>query len=343
MSAVFAPAGDRPRFHLRFRARDLRLLLAEPVATRFGQTEQLSLALTGVDFPVDLREGPAAFRHRRSQLERACFVVSYAQAAALARMRGVACSIEPVSEGALVTFTDELGSVGAVVRLVNAGDSAAFQLCEALTVRDTPLAPEERVYRVVRRLGFVVERSARKAVFEGVLFPLLAETLLAQGFRIPNVGDRNVLLAFQTAALRIEFGRVATPPEPARSSQEPNEPTGSNRGEVAARLRAALREETLQTAIATVHELATVLESRPLLAEAYSLVAEDTQRAGHPDCVPLLARAVEFEPTQRAVIHRLFTAAKRANALEVFRPFDDRLDSMPFAEAERSEVRAALE
>jgi tetratricopeptide (TPR) repeat protein len=223
--AAFSTAGEGPPAGIPLRLAvtkgGLGLELEHPLPLGSLEVEQLSIALVGLSFPVDLSGGVARFRHRRGALEHLSLTARRDKlAAALApRMRGAIGAATPV-----VTVAAIAG--GIMVGLVDGATALAF---------DVLWAPSESEVRLVvsspRSIGLgtpalaAALRAMDAAVGHagtrfGPLFTfadaaaLVARQILpAVGARVPDTNDlRWGLLESDTFGFRVVCDRAFSPP-----------------------------------------------------------------------------------------------------------------------------------
>ncbi|HKQ68097.1 MAG TPA: hypothetical protein VJT73_02095, partial [Polyangiaceae bacterium] len=175
----------------------LGLELDEPLSLGAFEVEQLSIALVGLTFPVDLSGGVTRFRHRRGSLEHLALSVRRDRltASLASNMRGVLGRASPT-----VTVTSIAG--GAMIGLVDGTAALAFDLlwapsetdvrfvvagARALGLSTPALAAALRALDGV--VGHAGERSGATVTFSDAAGIVARQVLPGAGARVPSTSD----------------------------------------------------------------------------------------------------------------------------------------------------------
>ncbi len=201
-----APSG--PRFDLRFESGAGMLRLARPLSVGPVRIVELELSLGPMRFPLDMTNGPARFRTRRTRVRRARIAIDPTGLAEAARKRGVAIAIDAARDGALeATLEDEAGAVAFEVHPCTEGHDLLVHLGAVRSAVDAPATPFRRVLRAARRLGFELDEERGMLRFDRPARRLLAEALCPYGYRVPDErGAEPTDVRVADGAIHLELG-----------------------------------------------------------------------------------------------------------------------------------------
>jgi tetratricopeptide (TPR) repeat protein len=182
----------------------LGLELVAPIALGFLSVEQLSIALVGLSFPVDLSGGVARFRHRRGALERFSLA---------ARRDQVVSALAPRLRGMLDGGTPALSIIdvpgGVTLGLVEGEKALAFDLLWAPSEADARwVVSDARAIGItapalalaLRAVDAVMGKSAARA---GAIATFADAAALMSRHALPSIGAR------APGASGVRFGLLA--------------------------------------------------------------------------------------------------------------------------------------
>jgi tetratricopeptide (TPR) repeat protein len=178
-----------PRFDLRFEAGRGLLTLAKPLAAGPFRLVDLELGLGRVAFPLDVSGGASAFRHRRTILRRARFRADPRDLCRLASERGgVRFSASTPDPGVIeLGVRDDFGALAARLHLlVDAGDLVAWPADVRCAV-EGPSTAVRRLAEALASVGAEIDPAAGVFRLADPARRLLAETLVAGGYRLPAI------------------------------------------------------------------------------------------------------------------------------------------------------------
>jgi tetratricopeptide (TPR) repeat protein len=199
----------------------LGLELVEPIALGFMEVEQLSMALMGLTYPLDLSGGVARFRHRRGTLERFSLA---------APREKVVSAIAPRLRGILGTGTPSLSLLdvqgGVTLGLVDGEKALAFDLlwapseadarwvvcgARALGIEGPALAVALRAVDAIA--GAAAARAGSLVTFANAAALISRHAMPAIGARAPEARSvRFGPLETDAARLRIACDHAFAPP-----------------------------------------------------------------------------------------------------------------------------------
>jgi predicted Zn-dependent protease len=201
--------GDGPRFDLRFEAGRGFLRLSRPLDAGTGRAVALDLGLGHVRFPVDVTGGATVFRHRRTRVRSATFLVDVADLRRAAEARGIGLTIGDAPDGVAIALRDDFGALGLHVVPFVDGRDLCFHVRSHRAVNDGPANPFRRIVEATSALGLAFDRDTGVFRLERPARALLAHALVTRGYRLPD--DRGVDLVVprrDDGAFAIELGNV---------------------------------------------------------------------------------------------------------------------------------------
>ena len=329
---------------------------------------ELTIALTGLSFPLDLSGGVPRFRHRRGVLERLVVAGEHAHLASrlAPRLRGVlgpltpSLSLVPVEGGIQLGLHDGTSALVFDALWAPLDGLARFVVANARGIGLGRPAMAAALAAADGLVGRAAERKGALYSFPGSANLLLREVLPSLGARLPAASEaRWGSLLADTSGWRLECDRTLAPPELsaqviselelARLAGDADEALAAGDYERARELYVALlerapRHPALTLRIAEIDRycferteaaLATLREGMPL-EQAGGLAGELLAMAGERDMAhEVLTRAAEAEsfPPLSAL---LFLEASRAHDEPV-----DRLDDLDRAIARAPALAAA--
>ncbi len=277
-----------PRFDVRFEAGHGLLRLARPLDAGVATFETLELSLGRIAFPIDLTDGPARFRTRRTRVRRATARVEPRRVVDAAAARGVRLVIgEDLGAGVVrLAVRDEFGVIGVDLVPITDGTDLLFAPIEIRSVLDGPATPLHRALVAARSLGLTVDDASFVLRLARPFRVLFAGALVRAGYRLPD--ERGVEIAPPrivdgTVVLELGAHLVAEPGDAILDAEE------------AARARAPifarLAEADVDGALVAAEALRDKIRGRPGASEREREVA-DAARLSVMAEVPGLEREV---------------------------------------------------
>ncbi len=196
-----AAAVEPPRFDLRFVAGRAMLRLARPLVSHPARIEELELAVSRVKFPFDVTRGVARFRTQRTRVARAAIQIHFADLArALPGLR-----VEQAAGDRLTaSIRDQLGAVAFEARLGFDGADLLVAVSDVRAAVEALAPPLARLLSYARARGATVDAARGALRIARPLRWLLADPLIAHGFRAPDERSARVRIArLDAASVRI--------------------------------------------------------------------------------------------------------------------------------------------
>jgi tetratricopeptide (TPR) repeat protein len=199
----------------------LGLELAEPIAIGFMEMDQLSIALTGLSFPLDLSSGVARFRHRRGALERFSLTARREKvvSAMAPRLRGAlggatpAFSLADLPGGVMVGMCEGQKALAFDLLWAPSEADARWIVCGARAIGLAAPALAIALQAAATAAGSAVAQSGALLAFPDAATVLARHALPAIGARVPDArGVRFGPLESNSAEFRIACDQAFAPP-----------------------------------------------------------------------------------------------------------------------------------
>lgn len=184
-----------PRFSIHVEAGAGELRLTAPLAFDFGVVRALHLRLPDLAFPLSLRGGPAAFRHRYSHLLAADIDVDLGRLLGFAGLQLLSARTTRRAGRLAWGGEDQDGRLAFSLAWASDGDDVLAFVEQARGMLSVERPALVRALELGAAHGLVFDAHHGGLRIARPIFGLLAEALLRHGFRVPMVGAGGLRIA----------------------------------------------------------------------------------------------------------------------------------------------------
>lgn len=191
--ALVAPGAQRrdgaagARFNLRFEGARGVLELSRGCRGQFVQLERARLRIPRVTFPLDVTQGAARFRSKRTFAESFRFSIAASSVATWAKRHSLSVFDFAVLDARTFSCTliDALGPLSASFGLLLEGEDLVIIPLDAYSPVDSPKSAWQRLKDVVLSLGMTIHSRYGGFVAPRVVHWLFVDALVRHGYRAP--------------------------------------------------------------------------------------------------------------------------------------------------------------